>query len=238
MKPASSCLHVLAVFLSLPALCVDSSRAAEPPTDTNAIERLTPEEAKRLVQGFRGVTAEFEIKGLVPSITMTHCLPLNGLKSLDAETAKELAGYRFGPLMLNGLTTLDADTAKALAACGRGPILLNRLTRLDVDAAKALTEVQAWDGNLPSFRHFDAPDSVAIAQALATRQGPLSLPNLQKISPHTLMALIEKQDVVIPFIETLELIPEPNGAPTEDFVIPAWLETRQRQQRAQRGQTR
>ena len=33
-------------------------------------------------------------------------------------------------------------------------------------------------------------------------------------------------------VETLELIQEPDGSPTEDFVIPEWLEERQKQQRA------
>jgi hypothetical protein len=78
----------------------------------------------------------------------------------------------------------------------------------------------SWDGNLPSLAALDSPDSVAIAKALATRKGPLSLPNLKKISPKTLSALLEKEDIEIPLIESLELIPEPDGSPTEDFVIP------------------
>jgi hypothetical protein len=44
-----------------------------------------------------------------------------------------------------------------------------------------------------------------------------------------------KKDIEIPLVETLELIPEPNGGPTEDFVIPNWLEELQNQQRAQRA---
>ena len=39
--------------------------------------------------------------------------------------------------------------------------------------------------------------------------------------PRTLSAPFEKEDVEIPRIETLELIPEPDGSPTDDFVIPA-----------------
>jgi hypothetical protein len=85
---------------------------------------------------------------------------------------------------------------------------------------------------LPSITAFKSPDSVAIAKALSSRKRPLSLPNLKKVSPKTLSALIEKRDVEIPLIETLELIPEPDGSTTEDFVIPEWLEERQKQQRA------
>jgi hypothetical protein len=70
---------------------------------------------------------------------------------------------------------------------------------------------------------------VAIAKALAKRQGPLALPNLKRISPKTLTALIEKKDVEIPPIETLELIPEPDGSPTEDFVIPEGFQGRRKE---------
>ena len=57
-------------------------------------------------------------------------------------------------------------------------------------------------------------------------------PQPQKISPKTLSALIEKEDLEIPLIETLELIPEPDGSVTDDFVIPEWLNERQKRQRA------
>ena len=90
---------------------------------------------------------------------------------------------------------------------------------------------QKWDGHLPSLTALDSPDSIAVAQSLATRKGPLSLPNLKKVSPKTLSALIEKEDVEIPLIETLELIQEPDGSGNDDFVIPKWLEVRQNQQR-------
>jgi hypothetical protein len=107
-------------------------------------------------------------------------------------------------LSLAGLTTLDADTAAALAKFAGPPLALGGITA------------------------FESPDSVAVAKALATRQGPLSLPNLEKISPKTLTALIEKQDVEIPLIETLELIPEPDGSATEDFVIPEGFQERRK----------
>jgi len=82
---------------------------------------------------------------------------------------------------------------------------------------------------------FNAPDSVSVAQALATRKGSLLLPALKKISPKTLSALTEKQDVDIPLLESLELIPEPDGSTTEEFIIPEWLEERQRQRRQTGG---
>jgi len=78
-------------------------------------------------------------------------------------------------------------------------------------------------GDLSCVTALDSPDAVAFAQALATYKGPLKLPNLKKVSPKTLSALIEKEDIEIPPIDTLELIPEPDGSLTEDFVIPERL---------------
>jgi len=123
-------------------------------------------------------------------------------------------------LHLSGLAAINADTATVLAGAKAKTLCLSGLTSLDADTAKALTAIEKWNGNLPSITAIDSVDSVAIAQALAARKGPLSLPNLKRISPKTLSALIEKQDVELPLIETLELIPEPDGSPTEDFVIP------------------
>jgi hypothetical protein len=94
------------------------------------------------------------------------------------------------------------------------------ITSLDLDTATTLVASAKWDGQLPGITALDSPDSIAIAQALAKRKGRLNLPNLEKISPKTLAALLEKEDVQLPLIETLELIPEPDGSPTEDFVIP------------------
>jgi hypothetical protein len=135
-------------------------------------------------------------------VEFKHRLYLDGLTTLDAETAKGFANVMF--LNLAGLSALDARTAKVLAASPK------------------------WNGQLPKITTLDTPDSVVVAKALATRKGPLSLPSLKKISPKTLSALIEKRDVEIPLVATLEFIAEPDGSETDDFVIPAWLEERQR----------
>jgi hypothetical protein len=200
--PAS--LVVFALIVSCLTSGWPRALADELPADTNQIESLTPEAARKLAGEFPGVEVEVVVpRGTFP---LPDCLPLNGLKALDAETAKALAGYGRGPLLLNGLTTLDAATATALVA------------------------IKNWNGQLPAFTAFDTPDSVAIAEALATRQGKLTFPNLQKISPKTLTALLTKNDVEIPLVETLEVIPEPDGSLTEDFLVPDWLEERQMQQ--------
>jgi hypothetical protein len=201
VKPATDAsILAAALIVSLVSLSPARALADELPKDTNQIERLTPEQAKKLAAEFPGVWVVID-----PSTTyMRRSLPLNGLNSLDAETATALAAYPEGPLLLDGLTTLDAATAKTLAA------------------------LDTWNGNLSSIVAIESPDSVEIAAALAKRKGPLSLPNLKKISPKTLTALIEKEDVVIPLIERLELIQEPDGSPTEDFTLPTGFQTLQK----------
>ena len=165
-------------------------------------------------------TALAEFKGQV--------LSLDGLTTLDADIAKALAEFKGQLLLLNGLITLDADIAAALAEFKGKLLCLNRLTTLDAATAKALAGSPAWNGDLSSITAFESPDSVETAAALANRKGPISLRNLTKISPKALTALIEKEDVDIPLIETLELIQEPDGSPTEDFMIPKGFQSRQK----------
>lgn len=190
-------------------------------------------------------------------------LYLKGLPSLDIDTARVLAGHA-GHLILNdsvlkectathpfskdtalmhaelhngnlgSLTTLDAETAEALAKF-KGGLYLNGLTSFEAGAAKVLAAYPRWNGDLPAVTAFESPDSVAAARALAARTGSLRLPNLKPISPKTLTALIEKRDVELPLIETLEFIQEPDGSVTEDFEIPKWLEERHKRQAAQQG---
>ena len=186
---------------------------------------------------------------------------LKGLNTLNADTAQALAEFKGEGLFLNGLTALDAGAAKALAEFKGERLFLTSLTPLDIATVKALMgftgELLLQDrvadplfmdkpltpetalvwaavskGDLSRITAFESPDSVEIAAALATREGPLSLPNLKKISPKTLTALIEKRDVEIPLIEKLELIQEPDGSVTEDFVVPEWLSVREQLRRS------
>jgi hypothetical protein len=246
---AAAMATLLVAVLVMAAAPIREARADELPKDTNQIESLTVEQAKKLVEEFPGVEVEVEVKGYGIA-QASDSLPLNGLKNLVPDVAQALAGYSKGPLFLNGLTTLDANTAKAIVQPNGQGLFLDGLTTLSDEAAKAFAQFKGkslrlsdratepffqnnrltpetallWaalsDGRLTDVTAFDAPDSVAVAKALATRKGPLSLPNLKKISPKTLSALVEKEDIDIPLIESLELIPEPDGSVTEDFVIP------------------
>ena len=152
----------------------------------------------------------------------------NQIERLTPEQATVLAGSTAWDGQLRNLTTLDAATAAALAEFKGKLLCLNRLTTLDAATAKALAGSPAWNGDLSSITAFESPDSVETAAALANRKGPISLRNLTKISPKALTALIEKEDVDIPLIETLELIQEPDGSPTEDFMIPKGFQSRQK----------
>jgi hypothetical protein len=197
MKPATDAsILAAALIVSLVWLSPSRALADELPKDTNQIESLTLEQAKKLAAEFPGVTVAERVESMTSCTP--GCLPLNGLKSLDAATAQALAGFEGGGLYLNGLTRLDVATAKALAEFKGRKLELNRPTTLDIDIAKTLAALDKWDGDLSSIVAIESPDSVEIAATLATRKGPLRLPNLKKISPKTLAALIEKEDVMLP----------------------------------------
>jgi hypothetical protein len=159
-------------------------------------------------------------------------LRLDDLTTLSDEAAKALAQHK-GLLDLHGLTTLSDEATQAIAEF-EGQLFLSERFRKDFVAKNPLSPKTArfyavmLRGDLNDVTTLDSPDSVAIAKVLATRKGPLSLPNLKKLSPKTLSALLEKEDIEIPLIETLELIPEPDGSPTGDFVIPEGFQQRQK----------
>jgi hypothetical protein len=128
----STLTRLLLVFTSL-LLGPLVATADDLPEDADKITSLTVEEAKRLVAQHN---AEFKGK----------YLSLSGLTTLDAATAKALAGFKGEGLYLNRLTTLDAATAKALAELkGLG---LDGLTSLDAATAKALAEFKGQRLNL------------------------------------------------------------------------------------------
>jgi len=155
---------------------------------TNVIESLTPAEARKLLRDFVP-GAQIEVDTGAACITRPHCLHLNALTSLDAETAAVLAKYRRG-IMLGGLTSLDADTARALTSQGTRPLHLFGLTTLDADTAAVLAASKGWDGTLPKLATLE-PD---VAAALAAFEGAdLNLGGLTTISPETAAALAKSQ---------------------------------------------
>jgi|694.fasta_scaffold120612_4 hypothetical protein len=203
--------------------------------DLSGLAEVGPDVAAALA-GCTGLLDLSGVAALTPetAAALARCrgaVDLSGLRSMTPETARALGGYRgrqlrltfaaFGPdfegsRLKDDLAQADIDWLHADVAGLR----LHRLTAEELPLLQWLTRTPTWRGYLPGVTAFESPDSVAIAKFLATRRGPLSLPNLKRISPKTLSALLEKEDIDIPLIETLDLIPEPDGSVTEDFVIP------------------
>lgn len=163
---------------------------------------------------------------LASFISRANELQLLGLTSLEPDVAAALAKCPRMVVAFPDVTTLEPAAVAALAACRR-PVSLTGLKELTPELAAALVACPTWTGALPGITGFDAPDSVAVATALARRQGTLEFPALRRISPKTLTALLGNPDVKIPKIETLTLIAEPDGSPTEDVVIPEEFQRRQ-----------
>jgi hypothetical protein len=159
-------------------------------------------------------------------------LRLCGLTELNADTAAMLVACEGWDGMLPAITALDAETTQALAAW-KGGLTLCGLTELNADTAAMLVACEGWDGMLPAVTALEAPDSVAVARTLASCKRPIFLPNLRKISPQALQSLVEKDDVLIPLLDDIEMIPEPDGRASDDFVIPEGFRERQLQQKEQ-----
>jgi hypothetical protein len=191
------------------------------PEDTNAIESLTPEQARKLAQEFPGVPVDVEFKG-IGRTPLQKCLPLNGLKSLDAETAKALAEYK-SHLLLNGLTTLSADAAKSLEEHKIGWLSLDGLTTLADEVAKALvkhngvfllnglttlsgeTALTLTQHKGPLYLTGVTTLSDEAAKTLITRIG--NLPGLTMLSAETAKALVaagEKWNGALPNLTALD----------------------------------
>lgn len=162
---------------------------------------------------------------------------LVGLTALDAGAAGALAESTCQMLGLQGLTRLNAKEAEKLAGFRGDILLLQTKVKKKVEPLRQklesfgpenpLTPERALSSRvrvLAELTALESPDSVEIAKALAAREGPLLLPKLKRISPKTLTTLLRKADVKIPPLETLELIPEPDGGPTDDFLIPEGYE--------------
>jgi beta-lactamase regulating signal transducer with metallopeptidase domain len=202
------------------------------------LTKLSPEAAAALA-GFKGKALCLDdLTALSPEAATAlagfkgFVLTLGGLTTLDADAAKALAEFKGEVLSLRGLATLSPEAATSLDGFKGRSLILDGLTTLSPETATALAAIQS-NFSLAGITALDSPDSVAVAEALAMRKGPLVLHSLRRISPKALSALLKKEDVMIPLIETLELIPEPDGSPTDDFVIPEGFKERQRRQRGE-----
>ena len=157
---------------------------------------------------------------------------------LSDESVRALAAFKGESLSLAGLEEPPAELAGLLPefACknlslhpwefylgGRQPV-----TPADARLVAAYAGRLGKTCVLPKITGFETPDAVEVAEILAAAPGSLSIPNLKRVSPRTLTALIEKGNIELPPIEFIELIQEPDGSPTDDFMVPKGFQLRQK----------
>lgn len=216
----------LSGLVRLESLALARRFASQEKCNLRSLGEITPTAALELARrrldlvlpGVRVLSPE------VAAALATHhgALSLPGLEVLDVDVAAALSSHRGGGLGLHGLRAIDRSAASALAS-HEDPIDLAGLMvteRLDAPEVARLLVKGSRNIALPNMKRFDFPESRTVAEVLATTPGRLSLPSLKAVSPATLLALVRKEDIEIPEIETLELITEPDGSPTDDFVDP------------------
>ena len=128
--------------------CCGICSAEDLPENANEIKALTAEEAAYLVATFEG---EFLFLNGVASIDKDTAQELAkvegglslGLTSIDKDVAKELAKSRAWVLTLSSLTSIDKDVAQKLAKL-MGNLELNGLTSVDKDVAQELAKFNGW----------------------------------------------------------------------------------------------
>lgn len=172
---------------------VVSSIVREPQISTGTVERW--EHLLDSIRGFRGLIGRFtqqatksvkQRKGFLDLATLprlssesakalatredggraVYALHLGGLKSLDPEVAKALAGFR-GSLWLDGLTSLSPETARGLAAHKGCSISLDGLRSLSDEAGRALASHRGDSLSLDGLKVL----TPAVARALAQYKG-------------------------------------------------------------------
>jgi len=158
-------------------------------------------------------------------------LQIGGIRRLAPETVKAAVEHLAKPgVFFCDLVSVPAEfVEKSPAANGRGIKFRPEAAEQFVQTATTLTREVAESvvalaaaghgSSLNGIKSIESRDATELAAILATSKARLAIPRLRRISPKTLSALIAKEDVHIPLIETLELIEEPDGS-TEDFVIP------------------
>lgn len=201
LAPAMMCRAItgsLAAILMLISCSVPVAADEIALESLSTVTTLTPAQARQLVASMRGSTATIDTgKGntwVKNGARFPGALMLNGLQSLDAETAAVLATYARGPLFLDGLTELDTEAARALQGFQGGPndrvsfgrgISLAGLTTLSKEAAEALAEFPGDALNLGVVTLSDE----AFNALMNTKSRRLYLPRLASLPPGAVPAI-------------------------------------------------
>lgn len=157
---------------------------------------------------------------------------------LSEESVRALAAFSGDRLSLTGLEEPPAGLAELLPefTCKNVSLHpwewnLGRSRPVTIADARLLAAYATRLGKtcvVPGISGLETPEAVEIATILAASPGAFSIPNLERISSRTLTALIRNGNVELPPIEAIELIPEPGGGFTDDFVVPEDFPTRKR----------
>ena len=157
---------------------------------------------------------------------------------LSADSVRVLAAFPGERLSLVGLEEPPAGLADLLPAFACKNVSLHPwewnlgrtrpVTPADARLLAAYVTRLGKTCVVPGISGLETPGAVEIAKILAASPGVFSIPNLERISSRTLTALIRNGNVELPPIEAIELIPEPDGGFTDDFVVPEDFPTRKR----------
>ena len=105
-------------------------------------------------------------------------LELNGVESLDAESAAALGRFSGSKLMLNGVKSLNASSAAGLAQFQGNELRLDGLEKLSADAARALSE---WGGSRLGLNGLRTLDRGSAAGLALWRGQTLELSGIERI---------------------------------------------------------
>jgi hypothetical protein len=157
---------------------------------------------------------------------------------LSEESVRALATFSGDRLSLAGLVEPPAGLAELLPefACKNVSLHpwewnLGRSRPMTTADARLLAAYVSRLGKtcvVPGITGLETPEAVEIATILAASRGSFSIPNLERISPRTLAALIRTGNVELPPIDVIDLIPDAEGGFTDDFVVPEDFPTRKR----------
>jgi len=157
---------------------------------------------------------------------------------LSEESVRALATFSGDRLSLAGLVEPPAGLAELLPefACKNVSLHpwewnLGRSRPVTTADARLLAAYVSRLGKtcvVPGITGLETLEAVEIATILAASRGSFSIPNLERISPRTLAALIRTGNVELPPIDVIDLIPDAEGGFTDDFVVPEDFPTRKR----------
>ena len=154
-----------------------------------------------------------------------NILSLNGLTAISDAQAEALASYS-GHLKLDGLIRLSPEALTAFSRLDKNRLITGKrvaaATTHTPDSARVFVGLavprRLTSSNLAAL---DSPDAVEVAKIFAAAEGPLNLRRLYRVSRPALEALVEKKDLLLPALDTLEI------TAGDDVVIPDGFEERQ-----------